>query len=86
MRNEVFLYVGYAADICKRPRKRDKSHHNRYQAIIEATHTDLIHCNTLAEAKQLEEQLVREHQPIYNLRRAFGPANIQRTTELIHDM
>lgn len=79
------IYVGSSANLAKRPAKRDRGHASRWQAILVATRTELIPCESLVKARQLEERIITEHRPIYNLRTPHAQADIERTTQIIRD-
>lgn len=80
MRGKQFLYIGSTSNLEERPLKKvRKGHENRYTAILQATHTKLFPCATLAKAKQMEELLIREHKPQFNLRQPLGEADMERT-------
>lgn len=84
-RNDESLYVGCTFDLSKRPIKRDKDHESRWAAILEATSTKIIPCESLLKAQQLEEQLIRTYHPIYNLRNPRAEADLERTTRIIRE-
>ena len=82
-RGKERLYVGSTNNLQMRPNKRDKRHGNRWSAILEADHTELIPCASLLKAKQLEEQLIRAYHPVYNLRNPRAEADWERTANII---
>jgi len=79
------LYVGSTKDLSKRPAKRDKSHASRWSAILESNSVELIPCDSRSKAYQLEEQLVRQLKPKFNLRQPLGQADIERTARIIRE-
>jgi excinuclease UvrABC nuclease subunit len=79
------LYVGATRNLARRPARRDRNHSSRYQAIMESDRVELIPCESFIKAEQLEEQLIRKHHPIYNLRMPCGPADLARTWKIVHD-
>ena len=85
LRGEERLYVGSSADLSKRPNKRDKAHKSRWEAILACDRTELIPCESVTKAQQLEEQLIRKHKPIYNLRTPRAEADMERTAQIIRD-
>lgn len=84
-RGEELLYVGLTHDLGKRPKKRDASHTNRWQAILARDSVELFPCETYEQAQQLEEHLVRKYHPIYNLRKPHAAADLARTWQIIRD-
>jgi excinuclease UvrABC nuclease subunit len=85
MKNREFLYIGSTGNLSKRPMKRNKGHLNRFQAILEATHTKFYPCDTRKRAYQLEELFIREHKPPYNQRCPCGEADLARTWQIIKE-
>ena len=85
LRRAVPIYVGCTHNLDKRPKKRDRGHESRWCAILEATGTELIPCESYIKAQQLEEQLIRSKHPIYNLRTPRALADIERTSQIIRD-
>ena len=84
MQGKHYLYVGCTSDLSKRPNKRDRGHVSRWQAIVQATRTELMPCESIAKAQQLEERLIRTHHPTYNLRKPRAAADMERTASIIH--
>lgn len=84
-RGETPLYIGVTGDLSQRPKKRDKDHESRWAAIMQADNTELIPCESLIKAQQLEERLILEHKPQFNLRVPHGPADMERTAKIIRD-
>ena len=82
-RNKQVLYIGSTGNLDIRPIKRDKGHENRFAAITLANQVELIPCQSLIKAQQLEEQLVSKYRPIYNLRNPRGPADLERTASIV---
>ncbi len=82
-RDDERLYIGCTANLAHRPIKRDKGHVSRWSAILQATRTELIPCESITKAKQLEEQLVRKHRPIFNIRTPRAEADLERTWQII---
>jgi len=85
MKGEQFLYVGSTSNLAKRPIRRDKGHENRFAAIMQATHTQFYPCESKAKAYQLEERLIREHKPIFNMRCPRAEPDLARTWQIIKD-
>ena len=79
------LYIGSTKELSERPNKRDAAHASRWQAILESTATELIPCDSLLKAKQMEEQLIRSLKPHYNQRNPRAEADIERTTRIIRE-
>ena len=79
------LYIGYTSNLQKRPYKRDKGHDSRWAAILEANNVELIPCDSLDLAKQLEKELIPKLKPKYNQRLTLGPADLERTWRIIYE-
>ena len=84
-RGEKILYIGSTRDLSKRPIHRDRGHKSRWQAILRSDNVELFPCESIVEAQQLEESLVRKHRPLYNLRMPHAPADLARTWQIIQD-
>lgn len=82
---DCFLYVGCTHRLEKRPKKRDKGHESRWQAILECDNVELISCESFVKAQQLEEQLIRMHRPKYNLRTPRAEADLARIWQIVQD-
>lgn len=79
------LYIGSTRDLSKRPIKRDRGHASRWAAILEADNTELIPCDSYALAQQLEIELIPKLKPTYNQRLTIGPADMERTWNIIKE-
>lgn len=84
-RKDQPLYIGCTSNLAKRPYKRDKGHSSRWAAILEANNVELIPCDSLNLARQLEKKLVPKLKPKYNQRLTLGPADLERTWQIIRE-
>lgn len=65
---DAALYVGCSQDLRKRSRKRDAGHQGRFRAFRECDRIETYPCETIAQARQLEIELVGIYNPPYNVR------------------
>lgn len=84
-RDEELLYVGSTGNLNQRPNQRAKKHASRCAAILASNGTQLIPCESVLKAKQMEEQLIRKFRPIYNLRNPRAQADLERTERIIRE-
>lgn len=82
---DVILYIGSSANLALRPVKRDSGHKSRWAAILRSDNSELIPCESLTKARQLEEQLIIQHRPQFNLRTPHAEADMQRTWHIIQE-
>lgn len=79
LKNEP-LYVGYGSNLVRRSKKRDGGHKARYKALAECDRIELYHCDSIAQAQQLEVELISIYTPAYNHR---GHYSASYTPELL---
>jgi len=65
LRKQV-LYVGYGQNLAKRCTQPDFSSERRYDALGKCDRIELYPCDSVAQAQQLEAELISLYQPKHN--------------------
>jgi excinuclease UvrABC nuclease subunit len=76
------LYVGSTTNLHARPKRKSHAHKNRIAAQNQADETELIPCESIAQAQRLEQHLIITKCPLFNLRNASAPPDLEKAFEI----